>query len=754
MNEFKQQCLQDCMQNDPPSCGAACPFGLDIRDFISKMKRGAFGPAYRAYLNTVAFPGIVSKICSQPCKGACVLSEGNCAISIRDLEAAALKYAPNPLPNCYNMKERPEKISIIGAGLSGLACALRCASKKFQVTVYEASDRIGGALWDMMPSDQFLPELERQFMYEKVEYKLNTKITDLSDLDADIVYVATGENGELFGLNPSDSGATASDRPGFFLGGGVVGHSPMDSIADGLTAAKAIDRYLKTQNMNEPFTAVTSRLRFNPSQMTFSDPVIPADGVEFSKEEAKEEAARCLQCKCNACVEMCDLMHGYQKYPSRIEDEVAITIQPGSLSRNARVATRLISTCNHCGLCKEVCPSSIDTGEFLLESHFEMHRRKAMPWAYHEFWLRDMAFSNGEAALCLPPKNGEKANLMFFPGCRLGGSNPRAVEESYRYLLSKDPATALLLSCCGSPAEWAGDAPLHDETIAYLRTSWESLGRPKIVLACMYCRQEFERYLPEAETCSLYDLLDDQIASLPTAQARAAVAVFDPCASRHMDSTQEAVRSLAQKAGLTLEALPMERNLAQCCGWGGQVDLANPNYVDLVAKKRMDASDAPYVVYCANCRDIFAKRKKESVHILDLIFPPEGGADWTASVPNATESRENRRALKQRMLKEYGNEEAAPVSDTSNQLSLIISPELLEKMSENYLLREDAEAVIAHCEESSSFLIDPELNTRIGHRMVGNMTVWVEYRVGENNFELVNAYAHRLQIMEEVNHES
>ena len=79
---------------------------------------------------------------------------------------------------------------------------------------------------------------------------------------------------------------------------------------------------------------------------------------------------------------------------------------------------------------------------------------------------------------------------------------------------------------------------------------------------------------------------------------------------------------------------------------------------------------------------------------------------------------------------------------------LLIVPELLEKMNRSYLLREDAEAVVEQCEQTGRYLNNLEKGTRIGHAPVGNLTVWVEYRNQEGCRELVNIYAHRMQILE------
>lgn len=748
MNDFRAQLAQNCMQNDPPPCASVCPFGLDIRAFAGHMKRGAFSAAFRLYRDAVAFPGIVSRLCDQPCGRACVFSARNGAIALRDLEAAAIAHAPNINPNRYSLPKRPKRIAIVGAGPSGLACALRLASKKYEVVIFEREERMGGSLWGLLPEEVLLPELERQFMYETVDFRFGQTITDLSRLEADAAYVATGKQGEDFGLALSGQGACASQRDGFFLGGELTGRTVMEAIADGLLAARAIERYLKIGTMNEPLRDWSTRFHPDPSLLPYTPPA-PREGEGvLTKEEAVAEAGRCQQCQCDACVKYCDLMRSYHKYPKRVEEEVATTIEPVSLSRKARLATRLIATCNHCGLCKQVCPVSLDTGAYLLDSHRRMVEEKAMPWAYHEFWLRDMEFSNGEASLVVDPTGRGKPKYLFFPGCRLGGSDPRLVLDSFQAVLTHEPESALFLSCCGAPAEWAGEEELHRQTVQRFAQVWESLGRPQVVFACLNCRQELARHLPQAEGISLYELLERWDHPVPNTGAGQTAAVFDPCPSRDWPEAQRAVRSLAQRAGFRLEALPLEGEHAQCCGWGGQVEIANPNYAQGVARNRSEASPLPYLVYCANCRDVFRRRGKEAAHLLRAVFPGEEGGLWDGPAPTATQSRDNRRWLKKQLLLQYHPEEARSMEASQTGAPLLISPELLEKMNLSYLLREDVELVVETCERTGTYLINEETGTRLGHAMAGRLTIWAEYRNLENCRELVNVYAHRMQIME------
>ena len=93
LDEFETELKTKCMQNELPSCAAACPFGLDVKDLVGKWKRGRFNAAYRSYANAVAFPEITAAVCDAPCEKACVRAAADGAVSIRSLERATLAHA-------------------------------------------------------------------------------------------------------------------------------------------------------------------------------------------------------------------------------------------------------------------------------------------------------------------------------------------------------------------------------------------------------------------------------------------------------------------------------------------------------------------------------------------------------------------------------------------------------------------------------------------------------------------------------------
>ncbi len=222
------------------------------------------------------------------------------------------------------------------------------------------------------------------------------------------------------------------------------------------------------------------------------------------------------------------------------------------------------------------------------------------------------------------------------------------------------------------------------------------------------------------------------------------VSVFDPCSSREEPEVQQAVRELAKQAGFVLEPLTLEKRLAGCCSWGGQVKLTHPSYARYVTETRIAESDKPYIAYCANCRDIFAAAGKPCYHILDVIF----GLNESERVPpTITERRSNRIRLKRQVLVEFWKDEIR-MEQRKSKINLHIAPQLRQKLNNEMILETDIKTVIEHCESSGKKVLDPESGFFAGHLQIGNMTYWAEYFPVDEGFDLVNAYSHRMSIEE------
>ncbi len=412
-----------------------------------------------------------------------------------------------------------------------------------------------------------------------------------------------------------------------------------------------------------------------------------------------------------------------------------------------------MNTCTQCGLCDEVCPESIEIGGMLLEARRYLHKQDTMPGAYHQFWIRDMEFTNSPLAALTKKAPGQTTcTYAFFPGCQLGAANPNYVMKPYKWLLSQKSDTGLILRCCSVPADWAGNTKMHKKEIDILRNDWEKLGNPTLIMACPACIKHFKEYLPEIETISLYEIMN-QWGGLPgnspgETDGQPAIpifdeiySIFDPCTARHIAPMEQAVRKLAENVGVPLEELP-KGNMHGCCGYGGQVSVADPIYYNYVKKSRSQLSENPYLVYCINCRDVFQSEGKKVWHILDLLFHMDSEG---TKPPSLTQRRNNRIFLKKMLLQEIWEETMENPSELS-KFQLKIGPEIQDKMDRMKILEEDLYTVIEYAENSGRRALDPEKKTYSCYRESGHITYWVEYRKEGEIYEIVNVYTHRMKI--------
>lgn len=739
---FEQK--SSCIQDEMPFCTDACPAGLEVKAFLRRVAKGDLDSAYRFYQKTVLFADILCRVCAAPCQSACLRQRLDEPVSIRALERACAAHAGAKRPELFAARPRAQRVAVVGGGLCGLTCAVVLARKGYPVELYERENRLGGRLWGLeraiLPAEVIEQELAALLEGLPVTVHLSSAVAEENLPRADAVLLATG-TGE-----PLEWESCATDTPGLFAAGRAQLWQPLEAMLRGKVAARSIERYFQGVPLlgeGEREGRVPTRLH---TPLTGEEPRLPAvqpgDGRCYTRAEAMEEAGRCLQCECMACVKTCDFMQHYQRYPKHYINDAQQSLRTLK-SLQAKLAARQTNSCNLCGLCKERCPSGVDMGQVYMHSRRLMLQYNNLPAAFHDFWLRDMAFSQSEqAALSRPQPGYGVCSYLLFPGCQMGGADLHYVTDVYGHLTERlDGGVALELGCCGAPAEWGGYHGLTEQTVGDFKARWQGLGRPKVILACPTCQKQFARYHPEVETLCLWEMFL-QTGLPPQAERNAGpLAVFDPCASRYIPQTQAAVRHLLEQMGARVEELPNHGRYAQCCGYGGLTYGANPELTVQIVRRRAEQSSLDYVTYCTNCRDTFAYVRKGSWHMLDLLFGRRTGRE--RAPVSLSQKRENRRTLKTRLLREIWGEDSMP--ETRVEMHLQVAPALQRKLDERLILLEEVEAVIRQAEESGVKLRKADGHLA-AHLRLGIITYWVEYETSAGGFVLHNAYSHRMQL--------
>jgi Fe-S oxidoreductase len=439
-------------------------------------------------------------------------------------------------------------------------------------------------------------------------------------------------------------------------------------------------------------------------------------------------------------------MERFGAYPKKYAREVYNNL---SIVMGERKSNRLINSCSLCGLCQQVCPNDFAMQDLCLHARQAMVDRGKMPPSAHEFALLDMAFSQSDRFFLARHQPGHETSVhLFFPGCQLCASAPAQVEKVYDHLRSSlSDGVGLMLGCCGAPAHWAGQRKLFEEQAAYLQAQWDTLGRPRMILACSTCVRMFKDHLPQIPTVSLWPVLEAHPPSAVTSAISLELAVHDPCTTRHEAEMRECVRRLITGCGLETEELSLSRENTECCGFGGLMYNANPELAGVVAQGRAGRSDSDYVAYCAMCRDNLAARGKRVIHLLDLYFPDSRSPDPALRpCPDWSRRQENRARLRDRLLRHLWHEVPAAMK-AYQSIRLEISPQVAEQMDRRRIMVEDLQKVIQHAESSGERLFHPPSGRYKAAYAPYKVTFWVEYTPVKDGYIVHGAYAHRMEVI-------
>ena len=725
-----QTLLGGCFNGEPASCSYACPFRVELRSFLKKAAKGRWDAAYKELQTAIPFPAVAAALCAGPCEDACQARTvlGGDPVSVRRIEAAVCEYAKRKAGAAYAIPEKPDRVAVVGAGPCGLSCALMLAQKKYQVTVYDRSDGWGGSLRTHASFDAFDTDFRLQFAPLKTEFVFSREIGSLTELtDFDAVLLATGAGGESWGLlEGRDAGLSSTSDPRVFIAGEVTGAPLMEGMAEAARAARSIESFLQTGSAASAAEVWDRGLacRFAPHPCeTPSGAVVPS-GAVYTQEEAKAEAARCLQCDCGACMNACELMEKYRKRPPRI----ATDVQQDGQSRNSVSSasiTRQTWSCNLCSRCALLCPEDTDIAGLFQYSREGRVAANLYPPALHAYWLREL--EEVERARAAIPGNG----AVFFPGCRLSALSPELVKKTYALLQDKLGA-GIIADCCGIPAWWAGEKDRFERHIDALRETWTALGKPVFITACLSCEKILARFLPEIELRSLYAVLRE-LGVTGSDMGLAAAAVFDPCASAEKPEVKEAVRALAAVSGVSVSEYD---NGGKCCGNGGHMRLADPALYGSIVSNRSGEREEPYIVYCANCWDTFREAGKDCRHILELLTGVDAGS------PTLEEKRKNILKLKEALTGD------APTADPWDRIAVTAPEEVLRKMDALLIPAGDVRRALYEAERDSAGFVDADGRLLVSLDL-GSTVIWVLCVQEDGGYRLMDVYSHRMHVREE-----
>lgn len=134
-------------------CEFNCPAGIPSQQRYNLLREGRVEEAYQLVLEYTPFPGSVcGSVCPNLCMQECSRAQLDSAAQIGELGSCSLT-ADLPAPAAATGK----KIAVIGGGAAGLTAAWQLARRGHAVTVYEADEKMGGKMEQVIPRSRLAP---------------------------------------------------------------------------------------------------------------------------------------------------------------------------------------------------------------------------------------------------------------------------------------------------------------------------------------------------------------------------------------------------------------------------------------------------------------------------------------------------------------------------------------------------------------------------------------------------------------------
>lgn len=180
-----------CMDCGVPFCHSGmmlgrmvsgCPLHNLMPEFNDLVYHGMDAYAYARLHKTNNFPEFTSHVCPAPCEGACNAGLVNNPVTIRNIEQYIIEkaFAEGLVQPELPAQRTGRRVTVIGSGPAGLACADELNKAGHSVTVYERADRAGGLLMYGVPNmklDKSLVERRIKLLEAAgVQFILNSEV--------------------------------------------------------------------------------------------------------------------------------------------------------------------------------------------------------------------------------------------------------------------------------------------------------------------------------------------------------------------------------------------------------------------------------------------------------------------------------------------------------------------------------------------------------------------------------------------------
>lgn len=180
-------------------CKNTCPAGIDIPRYLRLIAEKRFQDALEVIRERVPLPHVLGLVCTHPCEKVCLRDAVSEPIAINALKRFVAERDNKRWKD--KLKVAPDtgkKVAIIGSGASGLTAAWFLRLLGHSVTIFERSDKLGGAL-RLIPDYRLIKSILdkeiKEILSIGIDVKTKTSIDSIDKLFSDgfdAVFLAIG----------------------------------------------------------------------------------------------------------------------------------------------------------------------------------------------------------------------------------------------------------------------------------------------------------------------------------------------------------------------------------------------------------------------------------------------------------------------------------------------------------------------------------------------------------------------------------
>ncbi|MHA1730425.1 MAG: (Fe-S)-binding protein [Promethearchaeota archaeon] len=326
-----------------------------------------------------------------------------------------------------------------------------------------------------------------------------------------------------------------------------------------------------------------------------------------------------------------------EKHAPAGKARIAYYLEMGRLPGTPENVTPLFEGCVHCDACRVWCPFDFSVGDFLEGVAADLHEQGALPAPVSEFATRvrdnsGLYPADKYAASVKTIKREMKlGEVYYFPGCTTMAHSPGVVaamakiaEKSGEHLVA-DPDARV---CCGAPSVLAGDLDTARELAKKNAEYINELGVNAVVCECPECtyalREQYKALGVELDAPVVHatewiaKLLDEgKIDVEPVDESSGEVASYhDPCVLARKLKVTEAPRAILDRLfPETFRESFYKGDETHCCGYGGLVNVVDPEVAAKMSRKRLAEFDKvgarTITTCCPTCELSFQKHDED-----------------------------------------------------------------------------------------------------------------------------------------------